>query len=244
MGLFQRQGGKWKQRKQVFAKFLPKSEYSTYVEPFLGGGNIALESPIVNQMIAGDTDDRVIDIFSLVKELNAEDIKNLDFKADKELFRKLRNFEPKSDIEKLYRLLYLMFHSHPKNFANSMISHGTTGFKFKKDLDKIKTVLDNYVILRKDYKYLISEYDSPTTFFYLDPPYHSTDTTAYQTGNIDHEQLANILRNIKGKFLLSNSDNPFIRNLYKGYNITSFMSKQSGVITGTKEVSELLISNY
>ncbi len=58
-----------------------------------------------------------------------------------------------------------------------------------------------------DFAEHIAEYDSPTTLFYLDPPYFSTEKKYYRGdehfGKEGHKKLANILNNIQGKFILS-----------------------------------------
>jgi DNA adenine methylase len=243
-GLFQRQGGKWRQRKNIFARFPPTSSYDTYVEPFLGAGHIALEAPIVKKMIAGDTDKMVYNIFKWVNEIDAETIKQLDFRKSQKRFEELKKSKPTSSLGNLYKSLYLVFHSFPTNINTYYAGSTTSGKRFLKNIDKFKEVISHYKILNKDYKYLIKKYDSPTTFFYLDPPYYKTDTSAYQTGGIDHDELASILKEIKGKFLLSNNDDPYIKNLYRGFHITKFISKQTDFSTGNRNVNEILISNY
>lgn len=88
-------------------------------------------------------------------------------------------------------------------------------------------------------------------FYYLDPPYHETYSSYSGDGFGDdkHRELADFCREIDkkgGYFMLSNSDTPFVRELYKGYNIetvsasrfVSCKSHQRG-----KE-DELLIRNY
>jgi DNA adenine methylase len=64
-------------------------------------------------------------------------------------------------------------------------------------------------------------------FIYLDPPYDPTSKTSNFTsytefgfGDEDQEELRDIFEKLdrKGcKIILSNSDTPFIRSLYKGY---------------------------
>lgn len=55
--------------------------------------------------------------------------------------------------------------------------------------------------------------DSPTTFFYLDPPYVNARQGHYSGyTQEDFDNLINILKSIKGKFLLSSYDNNSIYN--------------------------------
>jgi DNA adenine methylase len=88
-------------------------------------------------------------------------------------------------------------------------------------------------------------------FIYLDPPYHETYAGYSKTpfGEQDHEMLAEFCRNADKSgayFMQSNSDTPFIRNLYEGYNIEIISAKRS--ISRNKEgrhkYDELIIRNY
>jgi DNA adenine methylase len=56
-----------------------------------------------------------------------------------------------------------------------------------------------------DFEDVISKYDSPTTYFYCDPPYYKTENyyANHEFGLQSHERLANSLKSIKGKFSLS-----------------------------------------
>ena len=71
--------------------------------------------------------------------------------------------------------------------------------RFTKKLKKI-TKCENL-----SYEDIIEKYDSPTTYFYVDPPYWKTENY-YSLHDFDvdnHKQLCNQLKNIKGKFSLS-----------------------------------------
>jgi DNA adenine methylase len=60
----------------------------------------------------------------------------------------------------------------------------------------------------------------------------------YNLSDEDHYDLAEILRNIKGRFLLSYQDCPLMRKLYKGYNFYKY--------TGNNFIlkPEIAITNY
>src|ERR1019366_6276403 len=53
------------------------------------------------------------------------------------------------------------------------------------------------------YDEVIRRYDRPGTFFYLDPPYYDIRLYHYNLEHEDFAQMAELLRGIKGKFLLS-----------------------------------------
>ena len=92
-------------------------------------------------------------------------------------------------------------------------------------------------ILNVDYKEVISKYDSPETFFYLDPPYMGREKyyINHDFNENSHYELSHILNNIKGRFALSYYYFDGIKELYPN---CRFESKKT--IMGT----EWLIMNY
>ncbi len=61
-----------------------------------------------------------------------------------------------------------------------------------------------------DFRNLISKYDSPTTFFYLDPPYvRSGKNYNHSFVMNDFIDLKNILDNLKGYWLMNETDLDF-----------------------------------
>ena len=59
-----------------------------------------------------------------------------------------------------------------------------------------------------DFEDVIKEFDSPTTYFYVDPPYWKTENyySNHDFDREDHERLADCLKGIEGKFSLSYYD--------------------------------------
>ena len=88
-----------------------------------------------------------------------------------------------------------------------------------------------------DYKDIIKKYDSESTFFYVDPPYFGKEEyyINHDFNKETHKELAEVLNNIKGKFLLSYYYFDGIEELYSNCKFDSKMT-----IMGT----ELIIMNY
>ena len=104
-----------------------------------------------------------------------------------------------------------------------------------------------------DFQEVIEKYDSPTTYFYVDPPYYIVGEGSYYSnhdfGRQDHERLANCLKDIKGRFSLSYYDFPllsewFPKDIYT-WEMKEF-AKAAAAKKGTKQNmgEELLIMNY
>lgn len=102
---------------------------------------------------------------------------------------------------------------------------------YKYHLDKVNDIHN------LDYKEVIEKYDSPSTFFYVDPPYMGREKhyINHSFNSESHIELSKILNSIKGKFLLSYY---YFNGLEKLYSECRFDSKLT--IMGT----EMIIMNY
>ncbi len=79
-------------------------------------------------------------------------------------------------------------------------------FKKKLKSPKWQVYFEKITFVEKmDFADVISKYDSPTTYFYCDPPYYKTEKyyANHEFGLQSHERLANSLKSVKGKFSLS-----------------------------------------
>ena len=112
---------------------------------------------------------------------------------------------------------------------------------------KVSERLANTVIENKDFEALIRQYDRPDAFFYCDPPYYETEGH-YEVAfpKEDHVRLRDTLASINGKFLLSYNDCPYIRELYKDFNIEACERQNNMAMRydGSSQFPEVLISNY
>lgn len=81
--------------------------------------------------------------------------------------------------------------------------------------------------------------------FYLDPPYHGTEKYYNCSFGInEHKALCDILKNIKGKFVLSYNADEFICELYKDFNIEFISRKNNLSADKGKEFNEVIIRNF
>jgi DNA adenine methylase len=102
-----------------------------------------------------------------------------------------------------------------------------------------------------DFEDLIIKYDTPTTFHYVDAPYYKTENyySNHDFDRQDHERLANVLQQVKGKFGMSYYDFPdlhtwFPENIYRWER--KLFAKAAAAKKNTKQNmgEELLIMNY
>jgi DNA adenine methylase len=102
-----------------------------------------------------------------------------------------------------------------------------------------------------DFQKVIEKYDSESTYIYLDPPYWKTENyySNHDFDHSDHERLASVLHNIKGKFSLSYYDFELLHQWYPDdqyrWERKSF-KKAAAAKKGVNQTDavELLIMNY
>ena len=87
------------------------------------------------------------------------------------------------------------------NPSECLITH------LKRDFNSYRELLAKTAILNEDYLSMIEKYDSKDTFFYLDPPFHDMECQ-FVACDVDPTQIADALKGLKGKFLLSYNDYP------------------------------------
>lgn len=130
----------------------------------------------------------------------------------------------------------------------------STAYDYQNAVSRLKSFekrIRNVMIECLDLRGIIQRYDSPNTFFYIDPPYVGRER-CYKGGftKQDHIDLAKMLRNIKGKALVSYYPDPLIESLYKGWKIeTKEAHCGNGIVKAEKgqtrkKQTELFIMNY
>ena len=156
----------------------------------------------------------------------------------------------------LYTLTHIFSGGKPAT-SKFIYYHGKYRDKFLVFMDKLKkkewrehfdriTKVENL-----DACDVVSKYDSENSFFYIDPPYYSTEGyySNHDFGLKDHERLANCMKQMKGKFALSYYDFPelsqwFPKDRYrwesKEFPKSAAASKDKPQNKGT----EILIMNY
>jgi DNA adenine methylase len=237
---FGRMGGKSKIANNLISHFPDPNSYTTYVEPFIGAGNIFLRKPYKSKIeVINDLDDMVYSIFQGVKQEGQviEKLKPISY-LSKEQFYKLRE-NASNWIDYLFLIKTSFFaqgksYDYPKE-KNKLILVNT-------DFDKLKNRLKDVKITHLDFQTLIKKYNKPTTFFYLDPPYE--DSKDY-SNSVNPEDVYNAVKTIKGKFMLSYNDSPLIRKLFKEYNIHTIETiYEQTTLSKKRVINEVYITNY
>jgi DNA adenine methylase len=237
-------GGKSLLKKIIVNSYFPENyEDMIYVEPFVGGGSIFFYKNKSRKEIINDLDKDVYNIYKGFQLYDGSKIsKSINGTYNKEMFEKIKNSKPRTDYEKFIRLLILFRTSFFTKGESFSVGREKINSNFG---DYYKNRLDNVTILNEDYKKVIKNYDTPNTFFYLDPPYEKSEGL-YTYDEVNLNELYNILKNTKGKWLLSYNNSEEAKKLFKNFYINQVTTQYTHPLKGgmPRKTIELLISNY
>ncbi|WP_143521541.1 DNA adenine methylase [Pseudovibrio sp. Tun.PSC04-5.I4] len=112
-------------------------------------------------------------------------------------------------------------------------------------LEDIHERLSGVIIERLSYAERIQLYDRTETLFYLDPLYWACEDY-YGKGVFtadDFQKLADQLKSLKGRFLLSINDIPQIREIFAHFDMEEVSLNYTVSTKSQKKAQELVISN-
>jgi len=236
-------GGK-KQLIPELSKYIPLS-YNKYIEPFIGGGAFYFYLNPPKAIIADLNEDLVI-TYKCVKERVEEVIQLLKtYRNEESFYYQLRALDATQlcNIEKAARLIYLnktcfngLYRVNKKGHYNVPYGKRSSEFLNENTLRDASEFLQETTIVYSDYKGTVDKYAKKGDFVFLDPPYYpvgkNSDFKRYTKEFFYHEDQVNLKKEFdnlvaKGCYvLLTNSDHPFILDLYSEYRIEIIETKR------------------
>ena len=249
-------------------------EYTTYYEPFVGGGAVLFHTQ-PKKAVINDSNKELINIYSVIKEQPEELIRLLRAHQEKnsqEYFYEVRSLDRSreaygmlSEAERAARIIYLNktcynglfrvnrageFNSPWGRYKNPNITNENTIRAMSRYFNRSKVT-----VLCGDYREALKGLRKGA-FVYLDPPYMplsiSSSFTGYTAAGFGPQEQIELKRqcdmlNKKGiHFLLSNSCCDFIEELYQDYIVERVSAKRTINAKADKRgaIDEVLVRNY
>lgn len=249
-------GGKSRLAKRIVERI---PSHTTYVEPFCGGAWVYFTKKPSTVEILNDRDGELVRFWNVVRHHLPEFLRCLDFSlVSREEFEKESKQDPTilTDIQRAvryYRLQRMGFGGKTTNrtFGTSTVRPSSLNIPAARErLKDVHQKLARTTIENLDACDCIKRYDSPETFFYIDPPYWEADFYAVSFKGDDFKRLAETLKTINGKFILSLNDTPEVREIFSHFTIEAIETKYS--LGNSKKASdtrgverkEVLIKNF
>jgi DNA adenine methylase len=132
-----------------------------------------------------------------------------------------------------------------KNFGGNVIQPpGLNLDRLPEIIEKTHDRLARVQIDSLPYEQILEHYDRATTLFYLDPPYYGIKLYNYNFEPEDFKTLAERLKNLRGKFVLSLNDVPKVRAIFKDFSIRGIELTYSAQKFAGRRFKEVLITNF
>jgi DNA adenine methylase len=235
-------------------------EHRIYVEVFAGSAKLLFAKPPSEREVMNDLNGEVTNFFRVAKHRPAALAEMFEHEViHAGRFKELRaQPEQACELERALRFAYLAWYSYGakgEHFASSS-AKGMVGNKARRSLDRVSALLGqtadrlrNVLIEQRDFAEILARYDSPETWFYLDPPYvHFQANGRYEAlTEARREELFATLKKLEGEFLMSFDDCAEIRELVRRHRFQLAQVKV-GYSLGSNQDSrakfaEVLISN-
>jgi len=248
-----------------FEPLFPRNKYGLYIEPFVGGGAVFFHL-LPERAVLIDSNEELINFYLVVRDSLGELMADLrEHKNTRDYYYSVRDLDPGtlSPVKRASRFLYLNKTGYNGLWrVNSQGKHNVPFGRYKnpkiadeQNLRLVSEALRRAEIICGDFARVL-DFARPGTFVYLDPPYHPLSDTANFTGYTsdafgegDQRRLAGVFRELDQKgclAMLSNSDTPFVRELYSGYDVRVVYARRAINSRPDRRgpVTELVIRNY
>ncbi|MDO9536477.1 MAG: DNA adenine methylase [Bacillota bacterium] len=265
-------GGK-RQIINLITKYVPK-KFSTYYEPFVGGGAVLFELQ-PKKAVVNDINAELINIYEVIRDRVEEligDLKQHRNEADyfydiREKDRDKNEYSGWTPVQKALRIIYLNKTCYNGLFRVNKAGEFNAPFGYYVNPNIVNEITLRAVSIYfnkakisfycKDFEEVLKG-ARKGSFVYLDPPYDPVSATSsftgYDKGGFGKDEQIRLKKtcdklNKQGiKFLLSNSATDFIQDLYlnKEYKIEVIQAKRVINSQADKrgEIDEVLVMNY
>jgi len=245
-------GGKNRLAKRIIEKITP---HICYVEVFAGGAGVLFCKEQSKVEILNDLDRELITLYRVVKHHPEEFYRQFKWTLfARDEFDRLKKVDPSTltDVQRAVRYYYLQRSAFGGKVVDQTFGMATERpprvnlFNLETSITETWQRLAGVTIECLDFRNLIQRYDRSHTFFFLDPPYWSIPGYRHDFEEKDFLDLAELLKDLSGKFLMTINDAPEVRDIFGRFKIEEVQLKYSLSSTmkaRSKTHTELFISN-
>lgn len=249
-------GGKFLLSNKV-AALIPK--HKVYVEPFGGAAHLFFVKTPSKVEVYNDIDSNLVNFWKVARDQAKALIEIIDdLPYSREYYHDVISKPlPDDPLHRAAVWFYILQSSFSAKYASrwsrSKIGNHAAQLRNKtKQINFVKKRFSKVLIENRDFREIFSFFDSNQTFFYVDPPYYNQRYFENYYKSIpafsehDHRDLAKILANLKGKFILSGYPSDLYSELYSRQNFSwiefshQVLCKKEVNLTST----EILIGNF
>ncbi len=228
--------------------------HKTYVEVFAGAGWIFFSKAPSRYEVINDLDADLISFYRVVTHHLSEFLSQFKWLlSSRQIFQEWSRQQEAgglTDIQRAARYYYVQRHAFGGRVRSRTFGMAAQRrprinlLRLEEEMSEVYLRLQGCTIECLPYHECLRRYDKPETFFYLDPPYYDCPYYRHNFEHADFEALAEALRPLQGKFLLSLNDVPAVRTIFETFEIKPVTLRYSISKVKKTEGKEVLIANY
>jgi DNA adenine methylase len=227
--------------------------HTTFVEAFAGGCQVLFQKEPSKVEVINDLDGELINFYRICQNHFEELLRYLRFiLISRKWFDLLQHTPPDTltDVQRAGRYFFLQKSAFGglvarQNYGIHVVQPpNLKGSRISELILKAHERLANVQIESLPYDQVLARYDRPSTVFYLDPPYFGVSLYRYNLSKEDFVLLAERLRGLRGKFILSLNDRPEVRQIFGEFICEPISLSYSVQRTPGKRYGELIIKNF
>lgn len=244
-------GGKRRLAKHILPLF---PEHTCYVEAFAGGAALFFLKEPSDVEVLNDVNGELVNLYRVVKHHLEELLRQFKWAlTSRQMYEWTQATPPETltDVQRAARFFYLQKLSFGSRVEGQTFGTATTAparlnlLRLEEDLSMAHLRLARVTIEQLPWQLCLARYDRPHTLFYLDPPYWGTEGYGVDFGLEQYSEMAQLMRSLQGRAIVSVNDIPEMRKAFAGFRMTRLrISYTVGGGRNGKAAGELLIRSW
>jgi len=180
--------------------------------------------------VLNDINGELVNLYRVVKHHLEEFVRQFKWAlSSRQVFEWLKDTPAQTltDIQRAARFFYLQHSAFGGRVSGQTYGTATTVppginlLRIEETLSAAHLRLANAYIENLGWRDCMTRYDRAHTFFFVDPPYWKTEGYGVPFEFAEYERLADTLRGLKGKAIVTLNDHPDIREVFADFDIES-----------------------
>ena len=219
-------------KRRLADKILPllaDHEHSCYVEPFCGAAALFFFREHRTKVeVLNDINGDLVNLYRVVQHHLEEFVRQFKWAlSSRQLYEwaKLSQPDTLTDIQRAARFFYLQKLGFGGKVQGRTFGTATTAparlnlLRIEEDLSEVHLRLNGVFVEHRPWEVCVARYDRAHTMFFMDPPYWGTEGYGVDFGIEQYGRMAELMRMMKGKAVVTVNDVPEMRQAFDGFAI-------------------------
>lgn len=248
-------GGKRRLADRLLSLF---PQHSCYVEPFAGAAAVFFAKAPSEVEVLNDVNGELVNLYRVVQHHLEEFVRQFKWAlSSRTVFRwlQMQPTEPLTDIQRAARFYYLQVNAFGGKVEGQTFGTAATAppglnlLRLEEQLSAAHLRLAQVYVENLHWKACVEKYDRAHTLFYMDPPYWQTEGYGVPFPIEEYQAMAQCLRSINGRAVVSVNDHPDMRRVFEGFSIetveiTYTVGGNAGGVDRSADRRELVIFSW